>query len=288
MTRVHRLPSLAGVRSVVRSIRDHPANAGRVAPVVARAVLAQAKWRVSGRPTVVPFGDRSRIEAHLDAGSSKRALYASLPDFPEMRAWQRVLGPGDLFFDVGANAGLYTVLACELGAEVVAIEPLADGITQLRRNLSINGYDATIVEAVVGAMPGTAHIGGPDSQRAHVGTSGIEVEMVTLDDLVGDRSARGIKIDVEGAERQVLEGATRLLGEHRVAVVQLEWNDRATANFGETREPVTQLLEGHGYRLYRPDDTGSLFPTDGEEGSDVFALCGDPAQLYRGSVGVDV
>lgn len=287
MTRVHRLPSLAGVRSVARSIKDHPANAGRVAPVIARTVLAQAKWRLSGRPTVVPFGDRSRIEAHLDAGSSKRALYASLPDFAEMRVWQRMLRPGDVFVDVGANAGLYTVLACELGAEVIAVEPLADGIAQLRRNLTINGYEAMIVEAVVGAAPGTAHIGGPDSQRAHVGTSGTEVAMVTLDDLVGDRAVRGVKIDVEGAERQVLEGASRLLGDHRVSVVQLEWNDRAMANYGESREPLARLLEANGYRLYRPDHDGSLLPTDGREGSDVFAVRGNPAELSRGTASRD-
>jgi len=70
-----------------------------------------------------------------------------------------------------------------------------------------------------------------------------------------------VKIDVEGAERLVLEGATALLDKGR-PVLQLEWNRRSIDTLGEDRAPVAALLESGGYRFYRPDSAGSLLPVD--------------------------
>jgi hypothetical protein len=102
----------------------------------------------------------------------------------------------------------------------------------------------------------------------------------TLDDVIGDRPVRGVKIDVEGAERLVLDGARETLASGAVTVFQLEWNRLSERLLGEDRVPVVTLLESYGYGFFRPDADGRLRPVDARPfGPDVFAVRGDPAEL---------
>ena len=97
------------------------------------------------------------------------------------------------------------------------------------------------------------------------------VAVDTFDRLIGERVVAGVKIDVEGAERQVLVGASHALAEGRIGLLQIEWNHTARENFGESREPVAELLATHGYALFRPGPGGALRPSSEEEGTDMFA-----------------
>jgi hypothetical protein len=99
------------------------------------------------------------------------------------------------------------------------------------------------------------------------------VEVRTLDEVLGDRTAHGVKIDVEGAESLVLEGASLAMAQGRIPVIQLEWNTTSRKNFGETREALAALLVEFGYEFLRPDSHGQLEPMDpGTFGKDVFAV----------------
>jgi hypothetical protein len=106
---------------------------------------------------------------------------------------------------------------------------------------------------------------------------GVEVEVDTLDNLLGGRRAAGVKIDVEGAERLVLQGATRALADRRIGVLQIEWNDMSQLLLNENRMPIADLLRGHGYRLARPDSDGWLREVDAPPASvdDLFAVAPD-------------
>jgi hypothetical protein len=85
--------------------------------------------------------------------------------------------------------------------------------------------------------------------------------------------AHGVKIDVEGAERFVLEGAHRALAEGRLRVIQLEYNSKARI-YGETRLPLRDMLAEYGYSFLRPDDDGNLVPARIGRGGghDIFAV----------------
>jgi Methyltransferase FkbM domain len=99
------------------------------------------------------------------------------------------------------------------------------------------------------------------------------VEVRTLDEVLGDRLANGLKVDVEGAERLVLNGGAVAIAERRLPVIQLEWNRTSKSNFGEKREILADLLVETGYEFFRPSDHGDLAPTEvGTFGSDVFAV----------------
>jgi FkbM family methyltransferase len=267
---------------VLSAVWRHPANRDRRYRAVSRALRFQARGRVLRRPTIVPYGSRSRFVAVLDGASSRLAAYANGPDWPEMQAWRRLLGPGQVFVDVGANVGLYTLWALDAGASVVVVEPIAENLAQLRRNLALNHYEAEIHHCAVAAEAGEQEMsgGGDLNTRAlRIGKAIGDprdrvVRVATVDEVLADRTAAGMKVDVEGAERLVLEGSRRALSERRIAVLQLEWNRQSVRQLGEDRLPVAEMLLAHGYALMRPDETGMLHPASEpfDFGPDMFAL----------------
>ena len=143
----------------------------------------------------------------------------------------RLVRPGDVVYDVGANAGYYTLLASRLAGpagRVVAFEPVPLNLARLRAHLRLNHVaNATVVEAAVSDVEGdarftttdcteTGHIAAADPDPHAVGE--LEVRLVSID----ARVAAGeipppdvMKIDVEGAELGVLRGAERVLRAHR-------------------------------------------------------------------------
>ncbi len=168
--------------------------------------------------------------------------------------------------------GIYSVLAHERGALVIAVEPHPHNIERLRRNLALNGATAEVWEVALVDGPATLRFSaGLDAQNHIVDDGGIAVRGDAYDHLIGDRSVAGIKIDVEGAERQVLLGASQALAEGRIGLLQLEWNETSRENFGESRDQVSELLQLHGYRLFRPQLDGLLHESDASEGRDMFA-----------------
>jgi hypothetical protein len=82
-----------------------------------------------------------------------------------------------------------------------------------------------------------------------------------------------VKIDVEGAERLVLEGGARALSEKRIDLLQLEWNSCSLSMLGEDRTPVAELLRDHGYELVRPIPTMQTLVAQSDMGfgRDMFA-----------------
>jgi FkbM family methyltransferase len=224
-------------------------------------------------------GGQSAIEADARVYHSARAVYANPVDWNEMLAWKRALGPGSLFVDVGANVGLYTIWCIEAGAEVIALEPSRIARERLLSNLKLNGYRAEVVPAAAGETEGTLRLTSELDNQNHLLLSGDsddveseEVPVLMLDQLVGDRTIDGLKVDVEGAEVLVMKGARELLAQQRIGLIQLEWNESSSALLGQDRRPIAELLSSHGYSLFRPDERGRLAPvSDLGFGADVFA-----------------
>jgi FkbM family methyltransferase len=270
--------TISASRSVVRYTWQHPANAGQRGAALVRMLRYQARARLLRRRTVARLGDRSRLWVDLHRTAAAMVLYANPPDLAEMTAWRRVLRPGSVFVDVGANVGSYTLWAAELGAEVIALEPAADAFALLEENVALNGYRVRTVQAAAGASCGTARFtSGQDAGNRLDPAGAVETELVTVDSLIGGRVIAGLKVDVEGFELEVLRGCAQALSEHRIGVIQLEWNQASQVATGADRQPVADLLARHGYRLYRPDAAGQLSPiASADYGSDVFARP-DPA-----------
>lgn len=270
---------------VVRQLWRHPANRGVRLRKLSEALAFQARGRILGRPSRTEVGTHSQMWVHLHSGAAARALYANPPDWREMHVWRQFLRPHDLFIDVGAHVGLYTIWALDCGAEVIAVEPNPESLAQLKANLHLNGYQAEVFGGALSEHAGEAVLAGPDLARQHLvmGVPGdlerdyADVTVSTLDRILGDRVAAGVKIDVEGAEFLVLEGGRRALEQHRIRLLQIEWNDCSLRLLGQDRSSTAEMLVGMGYKLFRPGPDFRLRALDdAPHGADIFAM---PAEL---------
>ena len=264
---------LAVARGVVRYVWEHPSNAGHRPRALLRMAGYQLRARLLRRRAIARLGKRSRLWVDLHRTSAAKVMYANPPDMPEMQVWRQALRDGGLFLDVGANVGTYTIWAAECGAEVIALEPAADTFGLLLENIALNDYQVRAIQAAAGPYCGTARLtAGLDSVNRLDPDGPVETGLVTIDSLIGDRHVVGMKVDVEGFEIDVLRGCTRALSEHRIGLIQLEWNQTSQLVLGTDRRPVADLLQQHGYQLFRPDPQGRLVPvTDNRFGTDVFA-----------------
>jgi FkbM family methyltransferase len=264
----------------------HPGNTDHRVKAVGRVVTFHARGLV-GRPTLVPIGDHSKMWADRRFKATGKLVVGNPPDWRPMQVWRSLLSPGALFIDVGANAGLYSVWAADLGATVISVEPEPEVRKALEENAALNGYTFEVVPAALSDAPRRARLSEGEGSRKWLlpedRQGGIAVKATTLDDVLGDRTADGVKIDVEGAERLVLEGARRAMAERRLRVIQLEWNNLALRHYGESREPLRDMLAGAGYGFFRPDERGRLQPAEPGAMSrgDVFAVLEEPAAADR-------
>ena len=279
------LASAAGpsrIRAAVqfgKFVLRHPANDAHRWRSLGSAFIFQFVGRVFQRRRLVSIGSHSQMWADVHYGASAKAAAANPPDWNEMLAWRRLLRPGDIFIDVGANIGTYTLWAADLGAQPIAIEPDPAARALLTENLRINGYRAEVLPVAVGAEQGvmgfTVDLDGANHLLADKPTSSSArtVQVALLDDIIGDRTIAGVKIDVEGAESLVLRGAQRALEERRIACLQLEWNEMSSYVLGDDRQSVVELLHSLGYEFFRPDIGGDLRPVmhPGDYGVDMFA-----------------
>ena len=139
-------------KGIVDFIWTHPANKKEQVRALLRAINFQTRGRLLHQRTLARLGDRSMVWVDLHRPAASKVLYANPPDHPEMLVWRQVLRPGDLFIDVGANIGTYTIWAGELGAEVIALEPARDTFALLVENVALNGYPVKPIEAAAGSV----------------------------------------------------------------------------------------------------------------------------------------
>jgi FkbM family methyltransferase len=160
-------------------------------------------------------------------------VYCGLHEFEDMAFVLHALRPGDLFVDVGANVGAYTVLASgAVGARCISFEPAPRAYRALLDNLRLNDLMAR-VEArneCLASAPGEAEFtSGLDTVNQVVaqpqrGVETVRVAVTTLDVALAGRAPAMLKIDVEGYETSVTEGADQTLRSPSLRAVLMELN----------------------------------------------------------------
>lgn len=165
---------------------------------------------------------------------------------------RRVLRHGDVFVDVGANVGYYTLLAAKKGCKVIAIEPVPQTIAVLKINLRLNRLEDRVIvidrcawslrSKVKLIIPQGKFFGSTTALFDRAEGTIIEVEGIDLDSILRNQpNIRMIKIDVEGLEYEVLKGALDTLKKTDLIVVELSRNAKEIIGF---------LLKT-GYRIKR-------------------------------------
>jgi len=183
--------------------------------------------------------------------------------------WMKAARYANTIFDVGANVGLYSLLAASVNptATIYAFEPTASIQTEFETNLRLNTIQTVQIESfAVGATSASGFLHrsvGPtgDNEGTNYVTAGklrdtdTEVRMVSLDDFCLQRGIEQIdllKMDIEGGEYDALVGAQGLLGRKAVKCLFIELLERvAVPQGGHTTVEVKQILHNFGYTIYK-------------------------------------
>lgn len=171
------------------------------------------------------------------------------------------LREGDLFLDVGANVGSYTLLACAVaGARGYAIEPVPSTFSRLVENVRLNHLEGRVkcLNVAAGREVGRVDFtSDKDTMNRALapgegGEAVISVELSTLDAIVGDELPSVMKIDVEGFEHPVIEGAVETLKKRSLWAVIMELGG-AGARYGFDEARVIERMSDHGFGSYSYD-----------------------------------
>jgi FkbM family methyltransferase len=219
-------------------------------------------------------------------------------------AVRRLVGPGQVCMDAGANVGWYTVLLASLvgpGGRVHAFEPEPEAAAQLEEHVKLNGVfqQCALNQAALGRTPAGQQrmystVSGlysslfrPEqpADRAHETQTTYAVPMESIDSYTRRRDIQAIdflKVDVEGSEQDLLVGAADFFDRSpRLPIIQLEVNPATARGAGYIPEELLEWLERRwGYACYRVSLSGALvrFSSVHEAGSTLRdILCIAPA-----------
>jgi FkbM family methyltransferase len=232
------------------------------------------------RPVTLRWHDGLKVRAFLGNDMSL-CLYVGGSFEPNEFVFLRsVLRPGMVFLDGGANDGLYSLFAArQLGPDgiVIAVEPSEREYERLVANLSVNRLATVRPQKVaLGKEQGTGTLAiaeqgheGQNTMGTSVSNPTVEttrhesVVVDTIDELVIREELTRLdflKLDVEGSEVDVLEGARETIGRFRPLML-LEAEDERLASQRRTKEDFVRLVTAFGYKLWVFDrDSGQLRP----------------------------
>jgi FkbM family methyltransferase len=184
-------PAAVPLLSTLKFILSHPLNRGRPLSALGRFAAWQVASRV--RPEIeFEWIEGAKLIVSRGMTGATGNIYCGLHEFVEMGFLLHLLRPNDLFLDVGASVGSYTILAARVcGARAIAFEPDPGAATALRRNIAINNVSALadVRETALGGVRGQIaltvglgamnRVAGPDDDSVQI------VPIRRLDDIPG-------------------------------------------------------------------------------------------------------
>jgi FkbM family methyltransferase len=249
---------------IANFILNHPLSRGRRLANLARFVRWQIGARLVPGPVAVDFVSGSRLLARPGMTGATGNVYVGLHEFPDMAFVLHFLRPEDLFVDVGANIGSYTILAAAgIGARVVAFEPDGVAFDWLTKSVGLNGvgHHVEAHRLAVGERLGAIlmTVGGDSvnhvlpPQNPLSDSSSQEVSVTTLDACLGQRAPMVIKIDVEGFETAVVAGGGATFANHGLHAVLMELTGHGD-RYGYDEDAIRSRMMDWGFHrcLYDP------------------------------------
>jgi len=214
--------------------------------------------RLAPQSTVLHAG--CEVVFHTPNRETVRRVETLFTKEPDTIAWIGEFGADDVLFDVGANVGMYSILAAKTrGTRVLAFEPESQNYAVLNRNIHANGLDHLVLAYCVAigdrscfdklylsrfqAGASCHSFGAPLDEQNRPREALFEQGCIstTIDELVasaGLPAPTHIKIDVDGLEHAVVAGAQRTIRDSRLRSVLVEINSRLDEHW----DVIDQLL----------------------------------------------
>jgi FkbM family methyltransferase len=245
----------------LKFINNHPiARRHRV-----KAFSRFFKWQVSQKmhphPVEYPFIGHTKLWIKKGMTGATGNIYTGLHDFEDMSFLLHFLREEDLFIDIGANIGSYTILAAGVAkASCIAIEPVPQTFEILEKNITINELRQKVTALNIGIgsqneiLYFTRHLDVVNhvvlNHDVQQDLSLIQVTGTSLDELLKNRQSPSlIKIDVEGFEQEVMTGAAGLLNNTDLKAIIIELNGSG-GRYGFDEKKIHEQLKGYGFNMY--------------------------------------
>lgn len=225
------------------------------------AIINFFKWQLScllnPYPIIYNFTENSKLIITKGLAGATGNLYCGLMEYNEMGFLLHFLKPADTFVDIGANIGSYTILASsQVKANSISIEPLQETFKKLIDNILINKVEQNVkaFNIGLGSEIGKIHFTQSLDTINHVATKEeidtIEVKIDTLDNLLMNEQCPSlIKIDVEGYENEVINGAEKTLENQSLKAIIIELNGSGS-RYGYDDENIHLKLLQYGFKPY--------------------------------------
>ena len=256
----------------------------------------QFRLRTSSGPVDFDWIGGTVLRARSGDTGLKGNLYCGLHEMEEMALVLHAVTEDDVFVDIGANLGSYTLLACKArGATGYCFEPVPSTFTKLQQSLSTNGLGTRVISQMVGigdangslafttAYDVRNRVANERDLRGQLDVTNVSV--TTLDDIFTDVRPTIMKIDVEGFEMKVLRGGHHVLSDPLLNTIILEINDSGLEyGYGVGGDELVSHCLGYGFSMWRYDpfqrklyDMASL--SERNRGSDNVLFIRNPSVL---------
>jgi len=235
------------------AVAKHPVNRHRKFKAVMEYGFVQIATRLVPGDVCVEFPNHTRLLVSPHMKGAAHYITPRLCEFEEMAFVMHFLRPNEVFVDIGANIGAFTIMAAGVAsARVVAFEASPDTYEMISRNIRLNGFQerVKVIHAAVGRNEGTAQFSvglGTENcvDMKKVGNS-VTVKMTTLDKELAETHPNLLKVDVEGFETEVFAGAAKTLRQNSLQAIIVERNNLG-ARYGFDEEPLHREIQSCGF-----------------------------------------
>jgi FkbM family methyltransferase len=186
-------------------------------------------------------------------------VYKHVIEARDIGVLERLVAPGSVVIDVGANVGFFTrffARCVRAGGHVISIEPEAENFARLERMVARQGLGSVVerIQAVAAERSGSLRlkINAKHPADHRIAEDGILVTAVSLDQLISARSwphVSLVKIDVQGAEEMVIRGAAETIARFHPALF-LEVDDEGLRRMKSSARQLFEVLGQQGYGIH--------------------------------------
>tara|TARA_R110002073_G_scaffold336335_1_gene532363 strand:- start:3004 stop:3870 length:867 start_codon:yes stop_codon:yes gene_type:complete len=236
-----------------RMIKIHPLTKFSAFKAMFRYLYFNISQTLFLRPRVYNWIDGLKFYAEKGDAGLVGNIYYKLMDYEDSMFLIDHLKKDDLFVDVGANLGHYTLLASGIcGSNVISVEPIKSTVSKLKKNVAVNNLSSkvSILNFGIGdkneTLNFTTNKTAMNSVSLEENVHTVKIEVKTLDEILKNYSPTFIKIDVEGYEYKVLKGALNILKKPSLKYLMVEFNESGK-KFNLDDDIVFNLIVKHDF-----------------------------------------
>lgn len=246
--------------SLIKKLVGHPLNQRQKIQTLSKFISWNIGMKLVSEPIVHEWIGGAKFIARKNEFCLAWNVHCGLLEFNDMSFLLHALSSDDLFVDVGANGGSYTLLASKVkGAKTICFEPVPDTHERLLANIRLNGIGDHVTPLNIGLSDAEGELSftaNPElTGKNHVLTDSepsehtVRVRVKTMDSALENKSPAMLKIDVEGFEAPVLHGAQKILSCPSLLSVIIELNESG-ARYGVKDDDIVRTLQDHGFSTY--------------------------------------